>query len=537
MTKQHTRIFVGVVLLGFFLMASTAMAQTEIRVETPVEATAVVQVEVQAETPAAGPIDLGSKRELFMDDFLVGSMTNTEILVHQPVREEVAIQSVEPWEGNACGYFVMLYDEQAKIYRSYCHAWNHHPFGRLLISTYESKDGIHWTRPNVGTCEYNGSKENNIVLDRMGDGDSCHDFAPFIDRNPAAKPEARYKATGAAIHTTRGVWAYQSPDGLHWTPMHDGPVFTEGAFDTQNVSFWSEKEQKYVLYYRVFIDGVRAISRAVSDDFIHWTNEGPLQFPEGEGPVELVQYYVNQVQPYYRAPHLYIGFPVRYVDHGMTPSNKLLPEWEEREMRFKEDPRLGTALTDSIYMTSRDGMHFRISNDVFLQPGLRTRHNWSYGDNYLAYRVLETDSVRDDMPRELSLYATESHSTGKSSRLRRYTLRIDGFGSIHAKTKEGEMRTKPLVFTGSELSINAATSAAGGIRVEILDEAGQPIPGYTLEDCDLIYGDSLDRVVTWKENKDVSALADKPVVLRFVMKEADLYSLIFRTEAEAKAEK
>ena len=75
-------------------------------------------------------------------------------------------------------------------------------------------------------------------------------------------------------------------------------------------------------------------------------------------------------------------------------------------------PRYGTAVTDSFYITSRDGKNFRQSNDVFLRPGLRTRHNWSYGDNYIAWHVVETESTKDDSPRELSLYATESYFTG-----------------------------------------------------------------------------------------------------------------------------
>jgi hypothetical protein len=145
--------------------------------------------------------------------------------------------------------------------------------------------------------------------------------------------------------------------------------------------------------------GTRLVNRAVSDDFIHWTDEGTIAFPEGEGPQPLAQYYVNQIKPYERAPHLYVGFPARYVDHGLTASTPLLPEWELREKRMTVSPRYGTAVTDSVYITSRDGKSFRQSNDVFLRPGLRTRHNWSYGDNYIAWHVVETESTKDDSPR------------------------------------------------------------------------------------------------------------------------------------------
>jgi len=313
--------------------------------------------------------------------------------------------------------------------------------------------------------------------------------------------------------------------------MASAPVFTKGAFDTQNIAFWSEAEKKYVLYYRVFSEsgfkGTRLINRAVSDDFLHWNDEGTISFPEGEGPQPLAQFYVNQVKPYERAPHLYLGFPARYVDHGVTASTPLLPEWNLREKRMTISPRYGTAITDSIFITSRDGRHFRQSNDVFLQPGLRTRHNWSYGDNYLAWHVVETASTKDDSPRELSLYATESYFTGRQSRLRRYSLRIDGFSSIHAKLSQGEFKTKPITFSGKELSLNVATSAAGWVQVEIQSPDGQPVPGYSVADCDLVYGDSLDRRVSWKGNTRVENLIGRPVVLRFVMRESDVYSLKF----------
>ena len=484
---------------------------------------------------AAPPIALAGRRELFADDYLVGSMHNVQLLVHQPVREEIVATGDAPWEGNGCGYYTVLHDKQASVYRMYYHAWQIQngiePGGPLTIAYRESPDGIHWTRPNLGICEFNGSKENNIILDKMADGASFNDFSPFIDANPSAKPESRYKATGACFKADQGVWAYHSPDGIHWTPMADRPVYTKGAFDSQNVSFWSPQEGKYILYYRTFSgagpDAIRLVNRAVSDDFLHWVDEGPIHFPAGEGPQQFAQFYVNQIKPYERAPHLAIGFPARYVDRGLTASTALLPEWDRRQKRIGIERRYGTAVTDSVYITSRDGKNFRQSNDVFLPPGLRSRHNWSYGDNYIAWHVVETESTKDDMPSELSLYATESYFTGHDSRLRRYSLRIDGFGSLHAKLAEGQFTTKPIVFTGNELSLNVATSAAGMVRVEICEPDGSAIPGFTLADCDPIYGDSLDRRVSWHDDKSLAPLIGKPVVLRFVMREADVYSLVF----------
>jgi hypothetical protein len=484
---------------------------------------------------AETPLEIGDRRELFVDDYLISSMKNADLKVHEPVRKNVALHCDKPWEGSGCGYTTVMQD--GDLYRMYFHGWQvplsgskSHP---VNIAYAESKDGINWYRPNLGICEFEGNKNNSLIMTEINGG-ACHDFTPFIDTRPGVTPDAKYKAIGRGpvpkSNKPRGIWVFKSADAIHWTPMADKAVYTDGAFDTQNIALWSPIEGQYVLYYRVFSEGgysgFRKVQRAVSDDFIHWKKDTVLEFTEG-GPCPEAQYYVNQIKPYYRAPHILIGFPARYVDNGVTASTYQLCDPEERRRRAKTQTRYGSAVTDTVLITSRDGKTFRQSDDVFLRPGLRTTHGWAYGDNYLAYHVVETAPTEDDMPRELSLYGTESYFTGDWSRIRRYTLRIDGFVSVHAKNKQGEMTTKPLVFNGKELSINFRTSAAGMVRAELQGADGKPIPGFTLADSDKIYGDSLDRKVGWKGKTDVSSLAGRPVRIHFTLKEADLYSLKF----------
>ena len=88
--------------------------------------------------------------------------------------------------------------------------------------------------------------------------------------------------------------------------------------------------------------------------------------------------------------------------------------------------------------------------------------------------------------------------------------------------------TKPLTFRGRDLTLNFATSAAGYIHVELQDAGGQPLPGWALSDSDELFGDALERVVTWHNQPDVSTLASQPIRLRVVLRDADLYSLRFR---------
>jgi len=475
---------------------------------------------------AAEPVNIGSRLELLVDDYLVEKLGGGAALrLHHPVPREICLVLDAPWEGNGCNYVTVLKDGDK--YRMYYrgHQMNvrgskgkrPHP---MVTCMAESSDGIHWTKPDLGVVEFGGSKKNNII--RMGG--LCHDFSPFVDGNPACPPEARYKAVGAAGFR-KGLLAYQSPDGIHWSPMNDGkPVITDGAFDTQNIAFWDPVRREYRAYVRDFRNGVRDIRTATSKDFLHWTKPAWLVFP-GAAKEHL---YTNQVKPYFRAPHIFIGFPTRYIDRGWSLAMRALPEREHRELRAKANRRYGTALTEGLLMTSRDGLTFHRWAEAFLRPGLRLKHNWKYGDNYIAWHAVETASHLPDSPPELSLYATEGYWTGSSTHIRRYTLRMDGFVSASAPMSGGEVLTRPFVFEGERLVLNMSTSAAGGIRVEIQDADGKPIPGRSLADCPDIFGDALEHVVTWKDGSTVAALAGKPVRLRITLRDADLFALRFR---------
>ena len=101
------------------------------------------------------------------------------------------------------------------------------------------------------------------------------------------------------------------------------------------------------------------------------------------------------------------------------------------------------------------------------------------------------------------------------------------FASIPAPIAGGELITPASIFQGESLSMTFLNSAIGSLRVEIQDADGKPIPGYTLDDSNDLYGDTVARNAIWKNNPDLGALAGKPVRLRFVMRDADLYSIKF----------
>jgi hypothetical protein len=119
------------------------------------------------------------------------------------------------------------------------------------------------------------------------------------------------------------------------------------------------------------------------------------------------------------------------------------------------------------------------------------------------------------------------HYHTDSVRIRRCVLREDGLVSLHAGATEGEISTRPLIYQGNRLELNLATSAAGSVRVEIQDPEGKPVPGFELAQCREIYGDQLSRVVRWGDQANVGLRAGKAVRLRFVLRDADLFSFRF----------
>jgi len=292
------------------------------------------------------------------------------------------------------------------------------------------------------------------------------------------------------------------------------PVITKGAFDSQNVAFWSESEGCYVCYFRTWsgggYEGYRTVSRATSQDFVQWSE--PVDMTYGARPPEHI--YTNQTLPYFRAPHLYIAAAARFMP-GRRVVSVAQAEALGGDVGYSGD------CSDTVLMTSRGGsVYDRTFMEGFVRPGIGLE-NWTSRTNYPTRGIVPCGEAA------ISLYVQRCYSQ-PSHHLQRLELRTDGFVSVNAPYAGGEMVTKPLRFTGKELAINVSTSAAGSVWVEVQDAAGKAVAGYTREACDEVVGDEIARVVSWKGNTDVSALAGTPIRLRFVMKDADLYAVQFR---------
>jgi hypothetical protein len=455
------------------------------------------------------PIRLNSRLELFIDTFLIKSINNLELRLHEPVDRGPVLKFDKPWEGPFSAYSTIIKD--GPVYRLYYRglATTKGEATNEEVTCYaESADGINWRKPDIRLFNVMETMDNNVVL--ADSKPSSHNFSPFIDTNPK-RSNGKYKALGGL---TEGLVAFVSEDGKHWKKLQDNPVLTGEPFDSQNISFWSESEHCYVCYFRKWIEKegrlIRSIGRSTSDNFIEWTKPVPMEF--GNTPLE--ELYTNQTSPYYRAQHIYISTAARFF-----PGKQIITE--EQAKRLNVNPGYFKDCSDAVLLTSRgSNMYQRTFMEAFLKPGIGL-NNWISRTNYPALNVVQTGET------EMPFYANQDYAQ-PTAHLHRYSLRIDGFASLNSGYVPGEMLTKNITFTGSSLILNFSTSAAGYILVEISDSSGNVIPGYSFENCIPVIGNEIERTVEWKSGSGLAELIDKPVNIRFRMKDADLYSFRFK---------
>ena len=457
---------------------------------------------------AAEAVDIGSRRELFVDHYLIDELSGVHLRLQEPRHGGVAVRFDRPWEQRFAFYTTVLKD--GDVYRMY-YRGQMSPYRYTCYA--ESPDGIHWTKPDLGLVEVDGSTENNVILL------NGLQFCPFIDTRPGVSAGERYKANLRDQLGPRSLIGYVSADGAHWQQIRPEPIVPfslPNNFDSQNTMFFSEAEGRYVLYARHMVGGRRATARATSKDFMNWSVQTPMTYSDTGTTAPSQHLYTNQTQAYFRAPHIYISLPGRFQS-----GRRVLTD--AQAARIGVDASGGGAgdCSDGVLLTTRAGttrydFTFRES---FVRPGIG-HGNWTSRTNYPALGVVQTG------PHEMSLYVQRSYGQ-KTAYLERMTLRLDGFASVHAPYEGGRMLTKPLVFSGTRLEINYATSAASGIRVAIQDASGGPIPGFTLDECVEIIGDEIKRVVRWRGGSDLSKLAGRPIRLELAMKDADLCSIRF----------
>ena len=522
---MHRRFFRG--LMAGLRLWDTALTQQEIRemirAEKP-ELTGTFRGpdDIAPKLPPATPIDVGGHKQLFIDERFVEASRGIELNINPPTKLGPILTPHEPWEMNF-GFCASVIEHEG-VYKLFYRC--EPPQGAAKVCLAISEDGLQWQRPRLGLFEYAGSKQNNIVYDGVGEA------VVFLD--PHGTPDERFKMI--VMHKwpdpeQGGLYCHTSPDGIHW---RQGPHVLNLGPDTANQAAWDVQRGKYVAYVRKW-DALRKVGRIEMDDvmkpwpyedlgddaYFIWgrdkipvpSKEMPTAFGYDEtDPVESDHYNPAAVE-YLWAQSAYFMFPSAYMHHPSPPPND--------------------GLLDIQLAVSRDGVEFtRPQRRPYVPLGLA-------GDvdsqcQYMAVGMLRVGSCIYQYYGGYSV-SHGRHNEARTQKRRQGSLcavrqRLDGFMSADAAYTGGELLTPPMSFEGGRLELNINASAMGACQVGILDAQGEPIEGYSADECDFIHGNHVARAVTWGGKEDVSALTGRTVRLHFVMRATRLYAFQFRGE-------
>lgn len=466
-----------------------------------------------------GVIEVGGRAQLFIDKRFIAESSGITLGMNPPVKAGAVILPDKPWESGEIGFCVSVaqYEGEYKMWYlardkedHYCQC-----FAR-------SQDGRTWEKPELGVIEYQGSKNNNMVLT------GAVETTVFLD--PAAPPEQRFKALSAMYWPDpqkAGLYVWNSPDGIHFDepPVRVFPLLP----DTANQAFYDTHLKKYVANIRVW-DPLRKIGRVEMDNILEpwpytplekpyfiWgedkipvpSREVPIVFSYDENDPPQSDHYNAACIQYPWAGEAYFMFPSLYRHFPEPPVGK-----------YGND-----GFVDIQMAVSRDGVRWdRPSRAPYVPMGLEGSLDSS--QLYMAIGILRNG---DALYQYYGGYRSTHGQTGveNGGSIQRLEQRLDGFMYAEAPQSGGTLTTPPLLFTGRRLLVNIDGSAAGTGRAALLDAGGTEIPGFTLAECDPFEANSLAREVAWKGNNDLSAWAGKPIRLRFELRAMKLFAFRF----------
>jgi hypothetical protein len=441
-----------------------------------------------------GPLQLGGRKHLFIDDALIETKQNVKLVCNPPTDRRDLNFGPEKSAWRAT-----VLDKDGKVYMYIPDGYGSAKgITRLRISD----DGINFTTPKLGVVSVAGSTENDYVFA----GRPLYGMF-FEDLNPNIVAEERYKAT--AWVANRGIYLYVSPDGIHWRRNETCmlPLVSGGGAET----FWDDQRGVYVDFIKRDSSfrteeypgsGRRACMFETREIHKAWPFKAlrkpyfegwPVPAVTGEGPVIFSPNKNGQV------------YRTRAIKYPWAPDTYLAFVW-----RFGEGERRQVDLG-----VSRNGIDWKFYADEtwYMTPGADEEVLSLYG---LIRRGDEIWQYFD--------YGG-AHGGGRKRTYARFAQRLDGFVSLDAGDEKGTVTTRQLVFEGDKLLLNL--NAKGSARAAILDENSAPIPGFDIADCDPIKVDSLAQVLSWNKNTDLSQLAGKTVQLRFELEDAKLFSFDF----------
>jgi hypothetical protein len=472
--------------------------------------------------PAAAktqPLPLGNRKHVFIDGEILDRREGVTFTVHPPQRREATdFVCDRAWESTprfGCGVpdICSIVDDGGRLLLYYTNGgmWG----GRKhAVCVAESSDGLHWTKPDLALHAWDGSLKTNIVLRQASQG------TVFLDDNPATPRNERFRYVAWCME--RGFYVFSSPDGLHW--RRNETLALPFDPDGSTEAFWDDQAGHYRAFFRTLAltDGVwgRGIVQARVPSLVEpWPFKPaakpqwhvftlPKPTPQEFPPIDCGgQVYRFKGAKYAHAPDVYLAFPWRYVG--------------------KDNIRPGSFL-----MVSRNGDNWtRYERPYYFPSG------WQFNRRKVLEGLSEQGLVRrgDELWQYMTvrftehggaLYGGKEHDGSGYDRLVRLTQRLDGFVSLDVAKSGAWAETRPLVFGGSQLEINA--NVPGELRASLLDADGKPLPGLDAAACLPIRGDSVRHIVRWKDSPDLKRHAGNVVRLRLEGRDAQVYAIQFK---------
>ncbi len=454
--------------------------------------------------------DLTGPWILVVDDHPIASKAQV-VRTYHPFEKHPAnpvLPGDQPWEHDLVYvYGTSLPDESGQGYRLWYHglpAAHETQVYRLLYAT--SDDGIQWNKPALGIVDWFGSTANNIFLNR-----TTRDHIPSVIHTPwDPDPQKRYRMINWDSVINAYLGAY-SADGIHWTDSPANPFLHSGGDVGQFV--WDPHTQRYLGYLKVNPDvrGMRrrAVGFTATTDFESWSNPTLILAPDDFddrwafsvfGP-QRTHFYGMSAFPY---ESMYLGFLwiFRATDSEGYNNGPIFIE----------------------LVTSHDGVNWlRQEGDRPPILELGPAHSWDDGMLFTTnHPIVEGDTIRLYYGGCDGLHAGPISSWTAGVGLA--TLRKDGFASLDAGPTPGTVTTKRLANAQGPLRVNA-NATGGSLIVEVLDEAGEVIPGYAADDCLALQTDALDTTIAWQSHTELPA-GSAAIRLRFILQDASLYSFM-----------